>query len=276
VCVAAMVLRCVRYHHQLLIPPSGVDDPSQRQRVDIDKQLATETTIVSSLLNNFVLHHVPPRLQWAKQLLARCPYRGAEGEDEVDRTKLVTWDELLRAVQASPAELRQGLTDMGALEIRGHWRVVEQTYFSQVTLLVLGLLAENDWSCDAVSAEVCVEKLPQFCPHVVKHCLKVYGNSVPPPSSNGEHAEDASSACRASCFALDATKVCAWYAHRLLLPDAPSGDEAKVWERSEFLEAWSVATPAGIEPEIEMLRVHNTPVHKRLELSSVRPGVHPR
>jgi sister chromatid cohesion protein DCC1 len=138
-------------------------------------------------------------------------------------------------VQASAVELKAGLASMGALEVDGHWRIVEESYLAEVVQLVLGLLIENDWPYTAIPEGDCVEQLPDYCPHVVRHCLAFYG-----------HAEGEGS------WRLDETKVSAWVANRLL---CPSSGEAKQWRKEEFLEVWDDDTPAGISPELRMLQV---------------------
>ena len=244
-------VRCIRSHDvqrracvraQLLVPPSGTDDVSKRARVDLEKADGDETTIVSSLLNTFVLRHSPPQLQRAKEMVSRCPYTGSEGEEDIDKNLLVTWEALEQNVQASTAELKIGLTTMGALEIDGHWRIVDESYLSEVTQLVLGLLVENDWPYTAVPHGACVEQLPDYCPHVVRHCLAFYGQPV-------EGAD--------GLWSLDSTKVSAWVAQRLLSPGG-TGGEPKEWPKSKFLDAWNDDTPEGITPELGMLRVRQT------------------
>lgn len=228
-------------------PTSGDDDcsPAKTQkREPIEKQTSDLISIVGSLTNTYILQHVPPRLQRARELLQRYPYRGPEGEDEVDRSALLSWDDLLREVQASPDELRRGLAAMGAVEIRGVWRTVESAYFAEVAQLVLGLCIENEWPSAAVPAEDCVTQLPDYCPHVVRHCIAFYSTA---------HEGDTEKAT----WSLDSTKVCAMVASRMLESAQPTedGEGVKQWPEAEFFEEWNDSTPADMTPDVTMLHV---------------------
>ena len=190
------------------MPPTGAAEEGSpakvQKRQPIEQQTSAVTTIVGSLTDSYILQHIPGRLQRARELLGRCVYRGPEAEDEVDRGLLLTWEDLAREVQASAAELRQGLSSMGAVEIGGYWRIVDGGYFSEITQLILGLCVENDWPSSAVPAGDCVSQLPQYCPHVIRHCIAFY------------RAEADDSASAAGTTALDPAKVCAFVAQTLL------------------------------------------------------------
>lgn len=236
---------------QLLVPPTKVDDDcpaaKTQKREPIEKQSSDVVTIVGSLTNTYILQHIPPRLQRARELLQRYPYRGPEGEDEVDPSALLSWDALLREVQASPDELRQGLTAMGAVEIGGAWRVVDSGYLAEVAQLVLGLCIENEWPSAAVPAEECVTQLPDYCPHVVRHCIAFYSTPTV-GDTEGPAVKDT--------WSLDTTKVCAFVASRMLESTQPDdGEGVKQWPEAEFLEEWNDSTPGDMTPDVTMLRV---------------------
>ena len=247
---------------QLLVPPTGVDDASPtkvQKREPIEKHTSDVTTIVGSLTNTFILQHIPPRLQRARELLMRSVYRGAEAEAEVERGHLLTWEALLQEVQASPEELRRGLETMGAVEIGGFWRVIDDACLAEVTQLVLGLCIENDWPSSAVPAEDCVAQLPDYCPHVIRHCIAFYSSAAadPPPA--------------AGTWSLDATKVCAFVAKSMLESETEEGGEVKQFPEAEFLEEWNDSTPADMTPDATMLRVR----HGTLALARCLPPTWP-
>lgn len=249
---------------QLLVPPTGVDDgcsPAKAQkREPIETQSSAVTTIVGSLTNTYILQHIPPRLQRARELLQRSVYRGPEGEDEVDRSSLLSWDDLLREVQASPDELRQGLAGMGAVEIGGFWRAVDEAYFAEVAQLVLGLCIENEWPSTAVPAEECVQQLPDYCPHIIRHCIAFYSRPT---------VGDIERPAEGGTWSLDTTKVCAFVASRMLESSdvessstqaGGSGDdneEVKQWPEADFLEEWNDSTPPDMTPDATMLHVRS-------------------
>jgi sister chromatid cohesion protein DCC1 len=155
---------------------------------------------------------------------------------------------LLREVQASPDELRQGLAAMGAAEIGGVWRVVDGAYFAEVAQLVLGLCIENEWPSAAVPAEDCVTQLPDYCPHVVRHCIAFY--STPIVGNTKRPADE-------DTWSLDTNKVCAFVASRMLESTQADddGQEVKQWPEAEFLEEWNDSTPADMTPNVTMLHV---------------------
>jgi len=241
------------------VPPTGAAEEGSpakvQKRQPIEQQTSAVTTIVGSLTDSYILQHIPGRLQRARELLGRCVYRGPEAEDEVDRGLLLTWEDLAREVQASAAELRQGLSSMGAVEIGGYWRIVDGGYFSEITQLILGLCVENDWPSSAVPAGDCVSQLPQYCPHVIRHCIAFY------------RAEADDSASAAGTTALDPAKVCAFVAQTLLQGEGQDGGEVKQWPQAEFMERWNDGTPADMTPTLEMLRVC-TRAHSKPRLSS--------
>ena len=228
------------------MPPTGVDDASPtkvQKREPIENHTSAVTTIVGSLTNTFILQHIPPRLQRARELLMRCVYRGAEAEGEVERGHLLTWEDLLQEVQASPEELRRGLENMGAVDIGGFWRIIEDACLAEVTQLVLGLCIENDWPSSGVPAEDCVAQLPDYCPHVIRHCIAFYSSADadPPPA--------------AGTWSLDAAKVCGFVAKSMLESETEEGGEVKQFPEAEFMEEWNDSTPADMTPDATMLRV---------------------
>ena len=88
-----------------------------------------------------------PRLGPLRELLERDGTvaevaGGASAEESVDMRAGVTWDSMLARVQASEAQLRAGLVDLGAFEFDGRWHVLEAPLLHAVFELVLWLLSD--------------------------------------------------------------------------------------------------------------------------------------
>ena len=177
-----------------------------------------------------------------------------------------TTEELLGEVQASEAELQEGLRELGALQIDGRWRVVDAAYLAEIFDLILSLCIEHDWPLGAVSSKECCAALSDenYCPVAIQHALRVHARS----EDSGEGKEGGSGggteagavagaeAEGKTCWELDLTKVAMFKAKRLLQERRAQkgiGPNA-AWPVDDFMDAWAGSLPEGVPVAMEALR----------------------
>ncbi|EDO31491.1 predicted protein [Nematostella vectensis] len=181
-----------------------------------------------------------PRLQKLRRLLEQAMYKGPEyenkGDDMTDgiREKF-TLDDLLNVVQGSEQEIKQKLDKLGALEINGHWRLLEKDYEERATMRILTYLEEMAWDYQRVPLDECCDGLKELQPSfVTEYCLRHYGKLC--------------DGCMEEVhYHLLEDKICRFYAEYLLRP-------AGRFNYHEFMESWQQSVPDGMTTTLEHLQ----------------------
>ncbi|OMO90150.1 Sister chromatid cohesion protein Dcc1 [Corchorus olitorius] len=187
------------------------------------------------------LVEVAPRLDKLKSILSENLYSSDEGlamEDmecsESSMGSLYTWDDLTNKVQASDDELRTGLEALSAVEIDGHWRIVDEKYMDIILRMLLHNSVLNDWSLDRLVEDEVVSVLVSdgFPRKLAYHCLYVYGSRVEEAMDRG-------------VWRLDARRVCVHYARQILR-------EGKR-KMENFIDEWMRNIPEEMHASFDML-----------------------
>lgn len=187
-----------------------------------------------------------PRLEKLKYMLAEELYKGPENEqneehlqdDPVKRRSVYTLYDLLSKVQASEAELLEALKKIEALEIDGHWRLLDADYKDRVVTGILTLLEEKDWSYEAVPVKECCDILEELEPrNILEHCLNCYGEITSMDSDSGDNIVH---------YSLSEDKICRFYAEYLLR-------QAGRFNYHEFMDSWQQSVPEGMTTKPEHL-----------------------
>ncbi|KAL9980866.1 hypothetical protein ACROYT_G009505 [Oculina patagonica] len=193
----------------------------------------------------FEVKQCRPRLEKLKYLLNENLYKGPENEPDPDdqaegnRTKsLYTLSDLLTKVQASEAELLEALKKVKAIEIDGHWRLLDADYKEHVVVRILTLLEEKDWSYEAVPMKECCDILEELEPrNILEHCLNCYGEVTDMDTDSGDHITH---------YRLSEDKICRFYAEYLLR-------QAGRFNYHEFMDSWQQSVPEGMITKSEHL-----------------------
>ncbi|KXZ53306.1 hypothetical protein GPECTOR_7g1200 [Gonium pectorale] len=242
---------------QLLVRPS--ETAAQFRSADSAEPIQVAATSGSHI----ELVEVAPRLGPLRRLLWERPYgpqdegEGADGDGDTAmaeaegpggrRAAGYTFDELLAEVQASPAELRAALAAEGAVELDGRWRAVEGGYLGELLEMVLLTAQQAGMPLGALRGGELLEALRAdgYHPNVVGHCLTVYARRVDAGAAGS--AEAGPAAAGDGVWAVDETKVCIHFAHKVLAAARGS------MPLQDFTAAWARAVPAGMSPRPDML-----------------------
>eukprot|EP00899_Mesostigma_viride_P015300 jgi/Mesvir1/23771/Mv10597-RA.1 len=198
---------------------------------------------------------------------------------------LYSWQQLSARVKASDWQLRDALTTLGAVEICGSWRVLEEGYRRRVLSMLLLSAVEHEWplSCIPERAAVAALREDGVPPPVTRLILATFGDRVTPEGDDGggtdsfyagnaNNAKDTSNtnnandnaigrddpaavppgrsgAPRQAIWALDEARVCVCAATHVLASAPPHSLRVV-----EFMRRWEGAVPAGMVPRLEMLR----------------------
>ena len=182
------------------------------------------------------LVEVAPRLDKLKTLLFENPYRTDDEEMEGSEKGLYKWEDLASTVQASDEELRSGLEALSALEIGGHWRVVDESYMDVMLRMLLNNSVLNDWSLESLDQNRVVDVLCSdgYPLKLAEHCLRVYGVKV------SEGAAESG-----PVWKLDEKRVCVHFARQIL-----RGGKIRM---ESLVEEMDRKTPESMRASFEML-----------------------
>lgn len=192
--------------------------------------------IVNTFFTYYELKLCKPKLSKLRKLLEPSRYQGAELEYAVEKSCLMNYQKLYDQVQASRTELDEELEKIQAIEIDGHYRLLEFDYEFRVLSYMLDLIEENSWPLDRVSKEVTLDSLKELVPQsIVEAMFRFY--TVPSISDDNvqyyEYKQD---------------KVCRFLA-RVLLKSAGK------FNLAEFLQAWKDSVPEGMVAEVSHFHI---------------------
>jgi len=152
----------------------------------------------------------------------------------------LTMTELEHAVQASAAELREGLRNFSALCVDDGWCVLDAQLELDVMETVLALCVEREWPLAEVPVAECVaacvdRDVDGFDETAVRHCLRSHSSLA----ATGTEWDAWLAGMQAETLSLDPQAVCRFRARALLA-------ECDAWPRAGFLEAWREGLPPGV------------------------------
>jgi len=111
---------------------------------------------------------IKPRLQKMRTLLEENLFAGVvEEKDEGRIGRKMTKLDLVNLVQASDSEIDEELKRLHAVEIEGHWRLLDPDYAHSVLNHILNLIEENSWPLDSVPVEEVLTTLKDLEPEEV-------------------------------------------------------------------------------------------------------------
>jgi len=185
----------------------------------------------------FELRRMKPRLRHLKECLEDCPYSGERYEPEHTGLKY-TFEDLLETVQASEAELRDGLRELKACAINAYWRLLDFDYMSSIVSSILSAKDELSWSSDSIPCSQLVCLLDELYPRkIVQHVLECMSH----PLKSSAHAKE-----NESCYKLSEAAVCRFFGEMMLRT-------ANKYHLREFEEAWQLAVPDDMKTNLKHL-----------------------
>jgi len=227
----------------LLVPPSTRKNEEGEEILDV----------VASITSHYELSKVAPRLHTLKGILEATAYHGTDEEESFDKTKLCTFEELSRQVQASNEELREKLREINAMELNGYWRLLDTDFTTQAIDLILTNAVAKSWSLSKLDSDLLGKEMGDYDPFVLKHILHSIGS------------------CEKGIWNLDLTKISIFRASQLLREllgdqssstlkqtkqralDVQSLGSGKDWRSTDFFAAWQDSVPDGAPVDISLL-----------------------
>ncbi len=211
---------------------------------------AAAVTVAAVSGSNLELAPAAPRLGALRRLLAAAPF-GAPTPDGGDGTSArgAAFAELLAAVPASAAELREGLEDAGAVRLDGRWHGVDAGYLGTLLELILLTAVERGWRGALPVADAAAAAAEHgYRPELAAHCLRRFGAPAAGAALESVDLSGDGEQPAAAVYDLAPAAVCRHFGLKLLA-------ERPRWEeRAEFAAAWAAAVPEGMAPALAMLR----------------------
>ncbi|XP_012253464.2 sister chromatid cohesion protein DCC1 [Athalia rosae] len=200
-------------------------------------RMLQETSVRGVFHVYFEVTECQPLLRKLPHLLQPTAFNGIEYESIVDQSKLYDWEKLREEIQASDDELREALSTFMVANINGFLRRLTFEYETRALTMMLDLIEENSWEPDEIDKEMSFDLLAEFIPHSV---FEVLFHAYAEPS--GKSKNDGQ-----PLFRYNEKQVSRFLA-KVLLAASPCNSY------DEFMAAWKIGTPEGMEPQESWLR----------------------
>eukprot|EP00794_Sanderia_malayensis_P004537 gene4537-5134_t len=143
-----------------------IPDLKTPKSADFESELDIhKINIVQNLFSYFELKKIRPRLQKLKYLLEKTKYAGPENEEQhLGQTLML--EDLQELVQASNEEIKENLTNIGAFEIKGYWRLLDIAYKEKAFAQILKLLDEESWKYWEIPLHTTCDILEELYPSI--------------------------------------------------------------------------------------------------------------
>ncbi|KAG5896288.1 hypothetical protein JTB14_008845 [Gonioctena quinquepunctata] len=175
-----------------------------------------------------------PHLQKLKHILSESIYKGPEFENEIDKNKLFSLEQLSSRIQASNKELREAMNPMSVIELDGKVRLLDFEYHFRALNYMLKLIDENSWQLDEVDLDETIESLGDLVPREVVCGLF------------DKYAEESKLIDSLQLYRYKEDDICTFFAQVLLHGTGK-------FDLDQFLRAWKDSVPDGMDPNEEML-----------------------
>ncbi|KAI9010494.1 sister chromatid cohesion protein Dcc1 [Phycomyces nitens] len=207
-----------------------------------------EMTVVDDLSSSIELIPCLARLQRIDSLLRDTSYAGHQREAELKEKTFYTYTDLLSLVQASEAELRQGLEERNAFELNGYCRVVDQSHLHRLFDVLVSYCILQDIDVKAIPLGVAKQMIREGVSEDEEYltgpvpdqaiiaCLRSF-------ATNTNFGLDDDIVC------LDEARVCNFLGRFILL-----SEKGKEWLLEDFMEMWKRLTPDVFSPSLDMLK----------------------
>ncbi|KAI3436965.1 uncharacterized protein J3R85_005897 [Psidium guajava] len=225
----------------LLIPSSNQVPEDEGSQDGNQKKCDCDVASVIKLApGHLELVEIAPKLDKLKLLLSENPYKLEDvsamemEETETKKIGLYRWLDLVNEVQASEEELKSGLKALSAVEIGGHWRLVDESCIGMILKMLLHNSVLNDWMLSALNEDEVLDVLEAdgFPRKIAHHCLSVYGDKV----------DEGEGRC---IWRLNERQVCVHYARDVLREGRMRIDK--------FIDEWKKRVPEEMLANFEML-----------------------
>jgi hypothetical protein len=140
----------------------------------VDPSNTDEYSIQFASQDYYEIKPIPARLEKIKQLLSSSQYNGTEAETEnpVDKSKVITYNELRDQVQASNVEFTSALFGLGVVELQGKMRLLSKIAIREAIQQLIYTIMENTWDVHSISEERCILAMHTVDPVLLNFALK--------------------------------------------------------------------------------------------------------
>ncbi|KAI7852430.1 sister chromatid cohesion protein Dcc1 [Circinella umbellata] len=184
------------------------------------------------------------RLTRIDDLLQPTKYAGEAVEHKNANKEQYSYQELLSIIQASEAELRQGLSERNAFELNGKYRILERSFMHGLLDALITNATIAELNLDAMPLEAAKDCIRQYHEDgvnipdpVVMACLKAFSTTSDNIDNDGE-----------LILKLDQYKVCRFMGEVIL-----ASARGKEWTLDDFHQVWRRLVPDVFTPNMEQM-----------------------
>jgi Sister chromatid cohesion protein Dcc1 len=121
-----------------------------------------EFTVTGTCQHYYELKPIAPRLEMVAEALRSAVYNGNDPEHEkrIDRSLLLSYEQLRATVQTSDTELENALFSLRVVELMGKMRMLSKKAVREVICDLIDTIIENSWPTDKVDEALCKQAMP--------------------------------------------------------------------------------------------------------------------
>ncbi|KAJ3010442.1 UNVERIFIED_CONTAM: hypothetical protein HDU68_002131 [Siphonaria sp. JEL0065] len=211
--------------------------------INEDELSTTAYTVQASLSSTVELEKIVPKsVDQLTHLLVPSTYTGPyhekkrmQGQSGFNVT-LYSWDELRGIVQASDAELKHSLNELGAVEFEGSYRLISPTFLNEFIQLLVASIEIEDKDMNAITEQDALQMMAEneIPESVILHCLSLVADEI----------EDVGS----GIYKLSSSKICRTTGTEVLL------SIKNKLPLNTFMKEWRKVTPSTFELSLDCLQ----------------------
>jgi Sister chromatid cohesion protein Dcc1 len=131
-------------------------------------------TIHSASQDYYELKSIPPRIERICEMLKLSLFDGTEtaGENQIDASCLLSYEDLRNEIQASDSEFSDILFSLGVVELGRKMRLLSKTAIAETTKQLIYTIIEKGWDINRISQNLCESSIPQTDPVLLAFSLK--------------------------------------------------------------------------------------------------------
>lgn len=137
-------------------------------------------TIQSASQDYYELKIIPPRIERIREMLKLSAFDGTETgtENHVDKSCLLSYDDLRSEIQASDNEFSDILFSLGVVELRGKMRLLSKTAIAETTKQLIYTIIEKGWDINHINQRMCEKSIPDTDPVLLAFSLKTLSSKI--------------------------------------------------------------------------------------------------
>lgn len=186
----------------------------------------------------FELTLIRGRVSKLLDCLKDTKYSGKSFEGGIDRSKLMTREQIENIIEASEKEISSCLLEFNVIEMNGFMRLLDSTTLDETIEVLIQTITINDLSLENISESSILGLLPEYEPVFILYSLSKVG------AKKAEAGGDT--------WEFNWEKICRKTA-RFVMAKLANQNNNPLIKADEFMNEWEISTPGKGTPNVSFL-----------------------